>query len=114
MSKVAHRARPPAVARGRGRVDASLHAQVVADDYAWEDDQPLHVPLHDAVVYEVHVGGFTRGSGSPVPPGRQGTLLGLIDTIPYLKDLGIKAERESPLETFFRRRDEARRRQLPE
>jgi CBS domain-containing protein len=31
-----------------------------------------------------------------------------------LKDLGIKAERESPLETFFRRRDEARRRQLPE
>jgi CBS domain-containing protein len=27
-----------------------------------------------------------------------------------LKDLGIKAERESPLETFIRRRDEARRR----
>jgi hypothetical protein len=27
-----------------------------------------------------------------------------------LKDLGIKAEREAPLETFFRRRDEALRR----
>jgi hypothetical protein len=26
-----------------------------------------------------------------------------------LKDLGIKAEREAPLETFMRRRDEARR-----
>jgi hypothetical protein len=26
-----------------------------------------------------------------------------------LKDLGIKAEREAPLETFFRRRDEALR-----
>ena len=37
----------------------------------------------------MHVGGFTQGPGCPVPAQLQGSLLGLIPTIPYLKDLGI-------------------------
>ena len=32
-----------------------------------------------------------------------------MDDLKDLRDLGIKAERESPLETFVKRRDEARR-----
>jgi glycogen operon protein len=41
------------------------------------------------VIYELHVGGFSRGAGSPVSPAAQGTYLGLIEAIPYLKELGI-------------------------
>jgi len=52
------------------------------------------------VIYELHVGGFTRGHGSPVPDERQGTLLGLIDTIPYLKDLGITTIELLPVMAF--------------
>ena len=52
------------------------------------------------VIYELHVDGFTRGQGSPVPHERQGTLLGLIDTIPYLKELGITTIELLPVMAF--------------
>ncbi len=53
-----------------------------------------------SVIYELHVGGFTRGEGCPVPPQRQGTLLGLIDTLPHLRDLGITALELLPVMAF--------------
>ena len=34
------------------------------------------------LIYELHVGGFSRGQGSPVSPKAQGTNLGLIELIP--------------------------------
>jgi isoamylase len=53
-----------------------------------------------SVIYELHVGGFTEGPGSPVPAERRGTLLGVIDTIPYLQDLGITAVELLPVMAF--------------
>jgi isoamylase len=53
-----------------------------------------------SVIYELHVGGFSRGHGSPVPAERQGTYLGLIDTIPYLKELGITTLELLPVMAF--------------
>jgi isoamylase len=53
-----------------------------------------------SVIYELHVGGFTRGAASPVAPERRGTLLGLIDTIPYLRDLGVTAVELLPVMAF--------------
>jgi len=53
-----------------------------------------------SVIYELHVGGFTSGEGCPVPPQRQGTLLGLIDTLPHLRDLGITALELLPVMAF--------------
>ena len=52
------------------------------------------------VIYELHVGGFSRGHGSSVPADRQGTYLGLIDTIPYLKELGITTVELLPVMAF--------------
>ena len=52
------------------------------------------------VIYELHVGGFTRGVGCPVAPERQGTLRGLIDTIPYLEALGVTTLELLPLMAF--------------
>ena len=33
---------------------------LVEDDFDWEDDQPLRIPMNETIIYEVHVAGFTR------------------------------------------------------
>jgi isoamylase len=53
-----------------------------------------------SVIYELHVGGFTQGPGCPVPAERQGSLLGLIDTLPALQELGITAIELLPVMAF--------------
>ena len=46
-------------------------------------------PESDAIIYELHVKGFTKNANSGVDPSRAGTYSGLVERIPYLKDLGI-------------------------
>ena len=57
-------------------------------EFDWEDSEP---PRHeaDAVIYELHIRGFTENPNSGVDLSRQGTYAGLVDKIPYLKDLGV-------------------------
>jgi glycogen operon protein len=43
--------------------------------------------LDDAIIYELHVAGFTRHSSSGAT--HPGTFLGLIEKIPYLRELGV-------------------------
>jgi isoamylase len=57
--------------------------------FDWEDDRPPVRHGHDAVIYELHVRGFTKRSNSGVAPERAGTFAGLVDKIPYLKQLGV-------------------------
>jgi isoamylase len=52
------------------------------------------------VIYELHVGGFTRRGDSGVAPDRRGTLRGVIDKLPYLKDLGVTAIELLPIQAF--------------
>ncbi|CAK6699189.1 isoamylase [Synechococcus sp. CBW1107] len=52
------------------------------------------------VIYELHVGGLSRGQGSPVAPERQGSLLGVIDCLPYLRSLGVTALELLPVMAF--------------
>ena len=55
--------------------------------YDWGEDV-LPQPESDAI-YELHVKGFTHNRNSGVHPSQAGTYVGLIEKIPYLKDLGI-------------------------
>jgi isoamylase len=50
-------------------------------------------PSHesDTIIYEVHVRGFTGNPNSCISSERRGTYMGLVEKIPYLKDLGITA-----------------------
>jgi glycogen operon protein len=41
-------------------------SRVVFDDYDWEGDRPLEIPLEDLVIYEMHVRGFTRHPSSGI------------------------------------------------
>jgi glycogen operon protein len=81
---------------------ASAMKSVVADPgrYDWEGDSPIRRPFVETIVYELHVRGFTRHPSSGVPVGKRGTYAGLIDKIPYLKDLGITAVELLPVFQF--------------
>jgi glycogen operon protein len=70
---------------------ATSMRSVVIDvhDYDWEGDQPLRRPMQDMIIYEIHVAGFTRHPSSGVK--HPGTFSGVIEKIPYLKELGITA-----------------------
>jgi len=54
----------------------------------------------DAVIYELHVRGFTAHPSSSVPAERRGTFAGLIDKIPYLLELGVTVVELMPVFQF--------------
>ena len=60
---------------------------VIDDNFDWEKDQLLNIPLKDTIIYELHIRGFTQHSTSGV--NNPGSYKGLVEKIPYLKDLGI-------------------------
>ena len=67
--------------------------------FDWEKEiGPRHA--HDLIVYELHVKGFTARRNSGVSPENRGTFAGLIEKIPYLKDLGITAVELLPVQQF--------------
>ncbi len=66
--------------------------------YDWEGDRPLHRPLAESVIYEMHVRGFTRSSTSGV--ANPGTFAGVIEKIPYLQSLGVTAVELMPVFDF--------------
>src|SRR5690348_7917107 len=98
------------VPEGYGRVQAAgpgdnaataMKSVVVnSSDYDWESDRPLRLPSARTIIYEMHVRGFTRHASSGVHEDRQGTYAGLIEKIPYLRELGITAVELLPVFQF--------------
>ena len=80
-------------------VATSLRSVVIdPEDYDWEGDRPLNRPIEDTIIYEMHVRGFTNSPSSKVK--HPGTFAGLIEKIPYLKDLGVTAVELMPVFDF--------------
>ena len=73
-------------------------SQVYESKFDWGVDQPLNIPLKDSIIYELHVRGYTKHPSANVE--KSGTFLGLIDKIPYLKDLGITAVELMPITDY--------------
>jgi glycogen operon protein len=70
-----------------------------AEPFDWAGDRrPRHEA--DAVIYELHVRGFTAHPSSGVPDDKRGTLAGLIDKIPYLVELGVTVVELMPVFQF--------------
>jgi glycogen operon protein len=85
-------AREPGSNAGR----APLGLLAPQSSFDWPDHS---VPFHtsDLVIYELHVRGFTRHATSGVTPSRRGTFMGIVEKIPYLKELGITAVELMPV-----------------
>ncbi len=75
---------------------------VTASHFDWENDRPPLRPLHNTVIYEVHVKGFTA-CHSGVPEEIRGTYAGMAypTVIEYLKKLGITAVEIMPVHAFL-------------
>jgi isoamylase len=68
-------------------------------EFDWGEDQS---PRHegDLVLYEMHVRGFTMNPNSEVGSNQRGTFAGVIEKIPYLRDLGVSALELMPVFQF--------------
>lgn len=76
----------------------SLRALVSGGAFDWTGEKAIPRRLEGAVIYEVHVGTFTRHPSSGVK--QPGTFAGLIEKIPYLQDLGITHVELLPVMAF--------------
>ncbi len=83
----------------RDNLATSMRCAVVdPSGYDWEGDQPLKRPIHESIIYEMHVGGFTRSPSAGVTHPERSPAL--IEKIPYLQALGITAVELLPVFEF--------------
>lgn len=80
------------------RWDHTYHARVVKDRFDWGDMPQSKKELCDLLIYELHVRDFTHHPSSGVQ--HRGTFSGLMEKIPYLKELGINAVELMPIFEF--------------
>lgn len=73
-------------------------ARLAFEDFDWEDDRPLEIPPEDLLIYETHVRNFTRHPSSGVK--YPGTFAGMMEKIPYLRELGVNAVELMPVYEF--------------
>jgi glycogen operon protein len=75
---------------------------MVDERFDWGDDRLLRTPLHETIVYEVHVKGFTKRHPD-VPENVRGTYAGLAHpaAIEHLTRLGVTAVELLPIHQFI-------------
>lgn len=73
---------------GYGMPKPSLpRCKAAGEPYDWEEDENVHIPYEEMILYALHVRGYTKHRSSGVR--QKGTYAGLTEKIPYLQDLGI-------------------------
>ncbi|WP_026515765.1 glycogen debranching protein GlgX [Butyrivibrio sp. MC2021] len=78
--------------------DFQHRGQFVREDFDWAGDKPLELLQQELIIYEMHVRSFTKHSSSGVK--YKGTYTGIIEKIPYLKELGINCIELMPIFEF--------------
>jgi len=78
--------------------DFPHRGRLVFEDFDWEDERPLQIPIADLLIYEMHVRSFTAhpSAGVRFP----GTYAGIVEKISYLVDLGINCVELMPVFEF--------------
>ena len=80
----------------------SPRSVVINPYFDWIDDRPLRCPLHETVIYEIHVKGFTR-LHPDIPEELRGTYTALTHpaVLNHLKALGVTAVELMPVHQFI-------------
>ena len=77
----------------------AMRAMVLpVNSYDWEGDTPLQQRSEKEIIYELHVGGFTRHPSADV--AHPGTFSAIIEKVAYLQDLGVTAVELLPVMAF--------------
>src|SRR6516225_2121615 len=90
--------RADATGPGDNLATSMRSAVIDVGGYDWDGDQPLNRPMRDSIIYEMHVGGFTRHASSRVR--HPGTFAGVAEKVDYLKKLGVTAVELLPVMSF--------------
>lgn len=91
----------------RNRTEESVHARIIDNDFDWGEDKKPEVPYSESVIYRLHVRGFTKHESSHAR--NKGTYAGIVEMIPYLKELGITTVELMPVTEF----DEVMKEEVP-
>ena len=75
--------------RGAEKTPITLKGGFYKPQYEWSKNKPLHIPYNESIFYCMHVRSFTKHFSSKVK--NRGTFAGIVEKIPYLKELGITA-----------------------
>ncbi|MCR5791569.1 MAG: alpha-amylase [Lachnospiraceae bacterium] len=71
---------------------------ISADEFDWKEDKKPNIPFDDLIMYQLHVRGYTKHKSSKVQ--YPGTFCGLMEKIPYMKELGINGILALPIYDF--------------
>ena len=73
-------------------------AGFVTDEFLWEGEMRPHIPYSQMFLYLLHVRGFSKHASSNV--AHPGTFAGVVEKIPYLKELGVTSLELQPAYEF--------------
>lgn len=83
---------------GKPKDVTAYKAVMDSQEYAWGADALPQIPYEDCILYCMHVRGFTEHISSKVKA--PGTFAGVVEKIPYLKELGITTLELQPVYEF--------------
>lgn len=83
---------------GGVRENEKIKCRYNKSEFDWKEDKPLENPYHKCVLYSLHPRGFTKHNSSKVQ--KKGTFQGILEKIPYLKNLGINVIELMPAYEF--------------
>lgn len=83
---------------GEAKCETDYKASLHFSTFDWEDDTIQKLSYDETVVYGMHVRGFTRHASSGVKG--KGTFAGIVEKIPYLKELGVTTIELQPAYEF--------------
>ena len=82
----------------RRKNEDQYHARVVKNNFDWKEVCKPQLAMEDSIIYEMHVRGFTKHPSSKI--SHPGTFAGIMEKIPYLKELGITTVELMPIFEF--------------
>ncbi len=84
--------------KGRRAKVMPFRGRIPTERFDWGHSRPLRRCESELVIYEMHLRGFTADPGSGVK--YPGTFAGMIEKIPYLKELGVNCVELMPVFEF--------------
>ncbi len=80
------------------RREHEVRGVICREAYDWEGDHTLKIPWNKVVAYSLHVRGYTKDPSSRIK--KKGSFEGVVEKLPYLKELGINQIHCMPVYEF--------------